>query len=340
MAKTNHLGGAGSSGGDGSGSGVASADKSTSKPSASRTHTLSDTPSGGKLLIVLLFIVAAVLGLFALYALVSYYLIAAWMHDTPWWPSVSAEGIAARGQFGDTFGFITALFTGLGFAGVAVTLYAQWSTLKYQTTTQDYLAEQIELLRESTEAETRAVYMQRSATSMDILTRMRESFDRKELRKSRYVASKFFLDAQNSESGKRTPEPALDAAIRDILSFFEQMAHFTNRSGIDEVMVLNAFYIRLEAYYHFAEKFVLPDDHASSVAWAEIRKLREKGHEWLKLEYFTQGSYKSKDDVPKEIVQQHTSSDALTRVLKRESVRCKEVSPLRGCANRLATFRT
>jgi hypothetical protein len=86
----------------------------------------------------------------------------------------------------------------------------------------------------------------------------------------------------------------------------------------------------LEAYYYFAEKFVLPADHASSVAWAEIRKLREKGHEWLKLEYFTQGFtqglYKSKDDVPDKTVQQHTDSAALIRVLERESVRCKEAS--------------
>src|SRR5215212_1697618 len=162
--------------------------------------------------------------------------------------------------------------------------------------------------------------MQRSATSMDILTRMRETFDSKELRKSRWVASTFFL------SGKRTSEPAQDTAIRDILSFFEQMAHFTNRNGIDADMVLNAFYIRLEAYYYFAEKRVLPADHASSVAWAEIRKLREKGLEWLKLEYVTQGFYESKDVVPDSTVRRHTDHDALIRVLERESVRCKEAS--------------
>jgi hypothetical protein len=199
-------------------------------------------PSGTRLLILLLFIVV-VLGLFVLYTIAIYYLIPAWMQDTRR-PSVPVGGMAmaARGQFGDMFGFITALFTGLGFAGVAVTLYAQWSTLVYQTEAQGYLAEQIKLLKESTDAETSAVHMQRSATSMDILTRMRETFDSKELRKSRYVASTFFLDAaQKSESGNRTPEPAQDTAIRDILSFFEQMAHFTNRNGIDADMVLNAF---------------------------------------------------------------------------------------------------
>jgi hypothetical protein len=280
-------------------------------------------PSGTRLLILLLFIVVVVLGLFVLYTIAIYYLIPAWMQDTRR-PSVPVGGVAmaARGQFGDTFGFITALFTGLGFAGVAVTLYAQWRTLISQTKAQGYLAEQIKLLKESTDAETSAVHMQRSATSMDILTRMRETFDSKELRKSRYVASTFFLAAEKSKSGNRTP--AQDTAIRDILSFFEQMAHFTNRSGIEEDMVLNAFYIRLEAYYYFAEKSFLPGDHASSVAWAEIRKLREKGPEWLKLEYVTQGFYESKDDVPHSTVQRHTDSDALIRVLKRESVRCKE----------------
>lgn len=283
-------------------------------------------PSGTKLLILLLIIVVVVvLGLFVLYTIAIYYLIPAWRQHT-WQPSVPVGGMAmaARGQFGDMFGFITALFTGLGFAGIAVTLYAQWSTLIYQTEAQGYLAEQIKLLKESTDAETSAVRMQRSATSMDILTRMRETFDSKELRKSRYVASTFFLDAQKSESEKPTPEPAQDTAIRDILSFFEQMAHFTNRNGIDADMALNAFYIRLEAYYYFAEKSFLPAGHASSVAWAEIRKLREKAPEWLKLEYVMQGFYESKDDVPDRTVQQHTDNDALIRVLKRESVRCKE----------------
>jgi len=282
-------------------------------------------PSGTRLLILLLIIVAVVVGLFVLYTEAIYYLIPAWRQHT-WLPSVPVRGMAmaARGQFGDMFGFITALFTGLGFAGVAVTLYAQWSTLFYQTKAQGYLAEQIKLLKESTDAETSAVRMQRSATSMDVLTRMRETFDSKELRKSRYVASTFFLDAQKSWYGKRTPKPAQDTAIRDILSFFEQMAHFTNRSGIDADMVLNVFYIRLEAYYYFAEKRVLPADHASSVAWAEIRKLREKGLEWLKLEYVTQGFYDFKDDVPDSTVRRHTDTDALIRVLERESVRCKE----------------
>lgn len=313
-------------------------------------------PSGTRLLILLLFIVVIVLILFVSFIILSLYFM-----PVTWLPRVPPDVIAARGQFGDMFGFITALFTGLGFAGIAVTLLAQWRTLTYQsrdfkrreqeaisreqsreqerlereqerlertrqqTEAQHYLAEQIRLLKESTDAETSAVHMQRSATSMDILTRMRETFDSKELRKSRHVASTFFLDAQKSDAGKRTPEPAQDTAIRDILSFFEQMAHFTNHSGIDEDMVLNAFYIRLEAYYYFAEKSVLPADHASSVAWAEIRKLREKGPEWLKREYVTQGLFESKDlDVDDETVQRHTDSDALIRVLKRESVRCKE----------------
>jgi hypothetical protein len=290
-------------------------------------------PSGTRLLILLLIIVVVVLGLFVLYTEAIYYLIPAWRQHT-WLPSVPVGGMAmaARGQFGDMFGFITALFTGLGFAGVAVTLYAQWSALSYQTKAQGYLAEQIKLLKESTDAETSAVRMQRSATSMDILTRMRETFDSKELRKSRYVASTFFLDAQRVwwRTHPRA-SPAQDTAIRDILSFFEQMAHFTNRNGIDADMVLNAFYIRLEAYYYFAEKRVLPAEHASSVAWAEIRKLREKGLEWLKLEYVMQGFYESKDDVPDSTVESLKESQSAVKkhdtLVNRREGRSKTESP-------------
>jgi hypothetical protein len=167
--------------------------------SASTNNTLSAPPSGKRLLLLLVCFVILVLVLFALYIILSFYIVPA---RVAWLPPVPRDRIASRGQFGDTFGFVTALFTGLGFAGVAVTLLAQWRTLIHQredamsrasqhTQAQEQLAEQIKLLEKATTAETTALGLQRSATSIDILTRLVEKYDSKEFRNSRYLASVF-----------------------------------------------------------------------------------------------------------------------------------------------------
>jgi hypothetical protein len=295
------------------------------------------TPSGYMLLLSLLGIVIFVLILFVSFIILSLYFM-----PVTWLPPVPPDVIAARGQFGDMFGFITALFTGLGFAGIAVTLYAQWRTLDYQsreavsreqerTKSQNYLAEQLKLLKESTEAETRAVKMQRSSTSIDVLTRLFEKFDSKELRNSRYLASKYFLDAVKSRPAKLNREVADDAAIRDILLFFEHMARFINRGDLEEEMeeemVLLAFYGWMEAYWHFAEETVLPD-LTSTIDWIETRNLRQRLPEWLRAEHVKHGLHESEDEVPEENVQ--LPREELIRVLEREVVRCKENAPLRG----------
>jgi len=174
---------------------------------------------------------------------------------------------------------------------------------------------------------------------MDILTRMGEKFDSKEIRYARYVASKFFLDARNYWAGELEPDVTQDAAIRDILNFFEQMAHYANAEGIDEEMMLNAYYFGMEAYWHFAERSFLSKDYASSLEWTEIRKLREKAPQWLRKEYVRHmpDLYESEDNVPEEKVQV-ASRDVLAAVLKREVARCK--GPRRSAAsNRLAIDR-
>jgi hypothetical protein len=260
--------------------------------------------------------------------------------------------MALRGQFGDMFGAITAFFTGLGFVAVGLTLYWQYRTLIHQIQearsnsehqletqkaltdeleflqqateaqigSQDALTEQVKLLQESIEAETRAQKMQRRAqkmqrraVSMTILTSLSEKYDSMEFRNSRYIASKFFLDTHNARTAMPRPDVTQQAAIRDILGFFEQMAHFTNRQDIEEDMVLNAFYASMEAYWYFADRIFLPEDYISPISWMEIRKLRERIPEWL--------SKKSEGKVPVEEVR--LSTEKLIGLLEREVVRCK-----------------
>ncbi len=82
-------------------------------------------------------------------------------------------GLASRGQAGDLFGSINALFSGLAFAGVIVAILLQRDELELQR--HEIAANRTELARaataqeESREALRRTIYAQALKTAMDIL---------------------------------------------------------------------------------------------------------------------------------------------------------------------------
>lgn len=49
-----------------------------------------------------------------------------------WFPSFNLEGVEKRGAFGDSFGPLTSLFSGLGFVGLLVTIWMQQGQLSAQ----------------------------------------------------------------------------------------------------------------------------------------------------------------------------------------------------------------
>lgn len=66
--------------------------------------------------------ISAILGVFVLYAAVLLYLT---------WP-IESYSIDKSGVFGDSFGLLTSLFSGLAFAGIIITILLQREELKHQ----------------------------------------------------------------------------------------------------------------------------------------------------------------------------------------------------------------
>jgi hypothetical protein len=55
-----------------------------------------------------------------------------YFYGVPLLPAMSTDLAAARGQFGDSFGVLNSLFSGLGFAAVVVTIWMQQGQIKNQ----------------------------------------------------------------------------------------------------------------------------------------------------------------------------------------------------------------
>ena len=64
-------------------------------------------------------------------------------------------GLAERGQFGDMFGAVNSLFSGLAFAGVVIAIYLQTQELRHQREAQEKseqaLREQVEQMQKTAE---------------------------------------------------------------------------------------------------------------------------------------------------------------------------------------------
>ncbi|GEM_PF-6971877 len=72
-----------------------------------------------------------------------------------------AKGLSSQGAFGDQFGSVTALFSGLAFAGLILTLVYQIDALNAQR-------EELELTRESVEAQTKELTLSTKALSAQV----------------------------------------------------------------------------------------------------------------------------------------------------------------------------
>ena len=184
-------------------------------------------------------------------------------------------GLSGAAKFGDLFGFVTALFTGIGFVGVAATIFTQLHDLKRHE-----------------EERTKEQILQRRMTTMNMVSDMEREFESDEMREARYKACRYFLDAENaSPLDPRDPTPEERIAVQDTLNFLERVAHFTNEALVDDDLVLSVFFSRLLVYYHFTNKHLpritAASDHSPySLTLIEVRQLCEKGiKDWVRWTY-------------------------------------------------------
>jgi hypothetical protein len=176
--------------------------------------------------------------------------------------------VKAAGTFGDAFGFLTALFTGVGFVATAAIIFTQLEDIKRRE-------------KERSEKER----LQRRVTTMSMVYDLENEFGSERMRMQRHIACAFFLDAESGE--RRKPTPKQELAIRDTLYFLERVAHFTNEDLVDDDLVLSIFGSRLLVYWKYAKDYILSlgEISSSSLRLAELRWLCEnkKGiRAWLR----------------------------------------------------------
>ena len=182
----------------------------------------------------------------------------------------SVYKLGSAGAFGDTFGFVTAFFTGVGFIGIVATILAQNRQLQ---------------------AEVNEQKRQHAATSMNVVTIMEDRFDTDRMRVKRHMACGFFIAAHDASSEGRQPKDPTEnekVAVTDVLNFLETVAHFSNRADIDEDLVLSVFHRWIRMYFHYAREFFPPlKDRRSERAliWSELEKLSTRRIEaWITKE--------------------------------------------------------
>jgi hypothetical protein len=210
--------------------------------------------------IVLLIALLGALVLQGIYALVVFALIASRIPGK--------EAMTPLGTLGDMFGGLTAFFTGVAFIGILGTFLLQHRDLK-----------QHEEVGER----------QRTTLSINTILRLSEQFNSERMRKSRYIASSFFLKAhQRLEAHRQNVKPGLaeGCAVIEVLNFFETIAHFTNHNQLDRDMVLNEFWWPMEIYAHFAREYYPPARDEGQLPWVELRKLRGTSDNWEETKGF------------------------------------------------------
>jgi hypothetical protein len=184
-------------------------------------------------------------------------------------------GLGGAAKFGDMFGFITALFTGIGFVGIAATIFTQLQDIKRQE-----------------EERTKEQVLQRRINTMKMVSDMEHEFESERMRKLRYKACRYFLDADDAPPlNPRDPTREESIAVKDTLNFLERVAHFTNEDLVDDDLVLSAFFSRLLVYFHYTNKHLPRSTGATeqspySLTLIELRRLSERGiKDWIRWTY-------------------------------------------------------
>lgn len=154
-----------------------------------------------------------------------------------YWSSIQFERLEERGQYGDSFGVMTALFSGLSMAGVIVTIWMQ----------RDELRENRKILQDSTDAQEQSkkalqdqLDTMRSTAKIDVLNRFIETragtaANSKWVSLSRKIIEKATMDIMRSPEYERMVMPRFQPRnkIQNTLSrnktYFDNMIiHFDN----------------------------------------------------------------------------------------------------------------
>jgi hypothetical protein len=173
---------------------------------------------------------------------------------------LEGNGLGRAGQFGDTFGFVTALFTGVGFVGIVATILFQLEDFKRRT-------------RESTEAQQQYAQAQRQATavtSADLMLRLTEYFNSDRFLRVRHGAVTHLrlihLQRQSATlpstlqywncskdispySQDSLHESGLNTDLVEVFNFFNMVGDLVEEKAIREDIALETFAFWIRFYY-------------------------------------------------------------------------------------------
>lgn len=135
----------------------------------------------------------------------------------------------------------------------------------------------------------------RFSLGIELILKLDERFNSKELRDARRKAAKSLLNKDNTY------------AADDVLDFFEMIGILVRRGALDEKMVWHIFFAWLHQYCHSAKEHIEAERQKDSTVWEDLVRLHDR---LVKIEMRERRCRKS-DIIP--------SEDSLKGFLKDES---------------------
>jgi len=177
-----------------------------------------------------------------------------------------------RGTFGDMFGAINALFSGLAFGGVIIAILLQRQELIEQR-------KEIRLATKAQEKSSSALVgqLQLSALSLQatMLRDLEREFNETRRQQDRFKLAAFLLNRLAGEANRKT---RLTPDLAEILDFFEAIGLYVKKGALDLEMTWSAFYNWVAPYWQLVHEDV---DHlrktrselGSKTLWEEVQWL-------------------------------------------------------------------
>lgn len=168
-----------------------------------------------------------------------------------WYIPIGGQSAEWRGQFGDMFGGINALFAAFAFAGLIYTVLLQRHELALQR--QELKESRVELARSAAAAEKANTALleqlkaQQDANMIQLVTHLDQQWDSAELRASRQARC---ARHGNGSSGLRKEDGP-------ILRYFEQIGLYLGKSVFTADVLWSLYSYRIENYWALSSPDVL-----------------------------------------------------------------------------------
>ncbi|MBO6793541.1 MAG: hypothetical protein JJ895_06505 [Balneolaceae bacterium] len=172
-----------------------------------------------------------------------------------------------RGTFGDMFGAINTLFSGLAFAGVIYAIILQ--------------SRELELQRREMRASRSEYRFSNRLRKMEILNDFYNRYESEYYRKIRKESAELILAAKELPTDNSSHTKSID----DLLNFFQELGILLKHEILDVEFVANRFATESRAFYLLTHEYIIKvQDDEGPLVWESVCYLINKINEHLEDE--------------------------------------------------------